>query len=162
MASSFTWGFATLCRHNSLLPRISKPHDIAISLDLSTHPSVLHTPSQIVWHWEGGVHFIISWVISHPGTQQMIEWNLSEVESLVYSEDRKPLINKGIFPFLTSCFSAIWSPKLPHITRSGCLSENTSKSLFQIVLHCPGVCIFPWNSLTLAILPVPARRSDLL
>ena len=92
----------------------------------------------------------------HPGTQQMIEGILSEVESLVYLEARNPLINKGILPFLTLCFSAVWITKSPHIPRSGCLSENTSKSSFEIVWHYPGVCIFPSNSLALTVLLVIA------
>ena len=107
-------------------------------------------------------HGFESHSLRHPGTQQMIEGILSEVESLVYSSPRNLLIYQGIWHFFTSCFSAILSRKPPLKTGSGCLSENTSKSPFQIVLHCPGVCIFPSNSLALAILPAPAWGSDLL
>ena len=105
---------------------------------------------------------MVTTILPHPGTQQMIEWYLSAVGSLAYSGSRNLLIYQGIWHFFTSCFSAIWSWKSPLKTSSGCLSENTSKSPFQIVLHCLGVCIFPSNSLALAILPAPAWGSDLL
>jgi hypothetical protein len=92
----------------------------------------------------------------------MIEEILSEVESLAYLGSRNLLIYQGIWHIIASCFSAILSRKPPLKIGSGCLSENTLKSPFEIVLHCPGVCIFPSNSLALAILPAPAWGSDLL
>lgn len=96
-------------RMATLMTQISQnKHQLPVSTDSSNSqfsliyqgfPTFCTPPSQIVWQWEGGVHFIISWVISHPGTQQMIEWDLSAVGSLAYSGSRNLLIYQGISGF---------------------------------------------------------------
>lgn len=62
-------------RMATLMTQISQnKHQLPVSTDSSNSqfsliyqgfPTFCTPPSQIVWQWEGGVHFIISWVISH-------------------------------------------------------------------------------------------------
>ena len=100
--------------------------------------------------------------LRHPGTQQMIEGILSEVESPFYWVPRNPLIYQGNLGFTVFGLIAFFSCKSLAQTCSGCFCVFGRKNPFEIVLHCPGVCIFPSNSLALAILPAPAWGSDLL
>lgn len=61
-------------RMATLMTQISQnKHQLPVSTDSSNSqfsliyqgfPTFCTPPSQIVWQWEGGVHFIISWVIS--------------------------------------------------------------------------------------------------